>query len=165
MISDRPAEADDRAVPGRWEGDLIIGKNSGSAIGTLRRTQHPLRDASPPAHLPTDHTAASVRDAVTEAAHRLPPHFKRWLGPGFEMAAHHSFTIATDVPVLRPGKPLAARLRRAAAAVLPQGNRPIRPQPHSREHLYTVAAQLNGRPRKTLGWETPAERLHKLLAV
>jgi IS30 family transposase len=69
MISDRPAEADDRAVPGHWEGDLIIGKDNGSAIGTLveRSTRYVML-----LHLPVDHTAASVRDALMETAQRLP---------------------------------------------------------------------------------------------
>ncbi|MFI8784838.1 IS30 family transposase [Streptomyces albidoflavus] len=122
MISQRPAEAVDRAVPGHWEGDLIIGKNGKSAIGTLveRSTRYLML-----VHLPVGHTAIATRNALTTTVQALPRHLWRSLtwDQGSEMAAH------------------------------------------TPEDLAAVAAELNSRPRKTLGWETPAERLAKLLAT
>ncbi|MEV6940409.1 IS30 family transposase, partial [Streptomyces sp. NPDC051132] len=106
MISERPAEAADRAVPGHWEGDLIIGKDSRSAIGTLveRSTRYLML-----VHLPAGHNAAETREALAQAAATLPPHLLRSLtwDQGPEMAAHRAFGIATDIPVYfcDPGSP------------------------------------------------------------
>ncbi|MFP3969703.1 IS30 family transposase, partial [Actinomadura fulvescens] len=98
MISDRPAEAEDRAVAGHWEGDLIIGKDQASAIGTLveRATRYVLL-----VHLPGNREAATVRDALAATMQTLPTHLKRSLtwDQGAEMALHHQFSIATDIPV------------------------------------------------------------------
>jgi IS30 family transposase len=98
MISERPAEAEDRAVPGHWEGDLIIGKNSGSAIATLveRHTRYVLL-----ARIPGGRDAVTVRDALITRIRALPAHLWRSLtwDQGGEMARHREFSVATGVPV------------------------------------------------------------------
>ena len=98
MISDRPAEVEDRAVPGHWEGDLIIGANQQSAIGTLveRSTRYVLL-----AHLPNGHAAEQVRDALVSTMLTMPAQLRRSLtwDQGAEMGAHHLITIDADLPI------------------------------------------------------------------
>ncbi|MEV6903450.1 IS30 family transposase [Amycolatopsis sp. NPDC051372] len=166
MISERPAEADDRAVPGHWEGDLIIGKDNGSAIGTLveRSTRYLLL-----VHLPHGRSAEQCRDALVSVIGTLPAHLRRSLtwDQGVEMGRHHEFALATNMPVFfcDPASPWQRGSNENTNGLLrqhfPKGTSLIG---HSPEDLAAVAAELNARPRKTLDWETPAQRLAKLLA-
>lgn len=167
MISERPAEVADRAVPGHWEGDLIIGKAHKSAIGTLvERTSRFVALV----HLPDGRQPAQVRDALVETVSALPAQIRRSLtwDQGSEMALHKQFSTATDMPVFfcDPGSPWQRGSNENTNGLLrqyfPKGTDLAC---YSHEELNAVAAELNSRPRKTLGWETPAERLAKLLAT
>jgi len=166
MISARPAEAEDRAVPGHWEGDLIIGTGS-SAIGTLveRSTRFVLL-----LHLPAGHDAAAVAAAMTGAMAALPVQLRRSLtwDQGKEMAGHAQISLAAglDIYFCDPHSPWQRGSNENTNGLLrqyfPKGTSL---KVHSREHLEEVAAELNARPRKTLGWKTPAQALDEFLAA
>ena len=181
MISERPAEASDRAVPGHWEGDLILGLNS-SAIGTLveRTTRFTMLLHLPP--MPghgTDprkkngpalagHGAEAVRDAIASSIVALPGHLRRSLAwdQGAEMARHADLKVLADLPVYfcDPHSPWQRGTNENTNGLLrqyfPKGTDISK---HSPDDLEAVAAALNGRPRKSLGWKTPAEALDELL--
>lgn len=175
LISERPAEADDRAVPGHWEGDLILGLHS-SAIGTLveRTTRFtvllhlPCMDGDGPrvhnGPALAGHGAAAVRDAIASAITTLPQQLRRSLtwDQGAEMAQHAQLRIDTGVAIYfcDPRSPWQRGTNENTNGLLrqyfPKGTDLSR---HSVSDLEAVAAALNSRPRKTLGWKTPAEAL------
>ncbi len=166
MISERPAEAADRAVPGHWEGDLILGSNSRSAIGTLveRSSRFVML-----VHLPVDHSAQTVRDQMVKAIRTLPAALTRSLAwdQGTEMASHADITLATNMKIYfcDPHSPWQRGSNENTNGLLrqyfPKGSDL---SVHSPEHLAAVASEFNSRPRKTLGWATPAHALDLLLA-
>ena len=180
MISERPAEAEDRAVPGHWEGDLILGTGR-SAIGTLveRSTRFTMLLHLPPPEdrqprikngpAVTGHGGEQVRDAIAAAITTLPEQLRRSLtwDQGAEMAQHATLRIETGLNVYfcDPQSPWQRGTNENTNGLLrqyfPRGTDLAR---HSAEDLAAVAAALNGRPRKTLGWRTPAEALNEHLA-
>src|SRR5216683_2670216 len=167
MISERPAEVADRAVPGHWEGDLIMGARNASAIGTLveRTTRFVLL-----LHLPHGHDPAAVAQAMTEAMATLPAALRRSLtwDQGKEMAAHRQVSVATDLQIYfcDPHSPWQRGSNENTNGLLRQYfPRGTSLKVHSKQHLDAVAAELNARPRKTLGWKTPAQALEEVLAA
>ena len=163
-ISQRPAEASDRAVPGHWEGDLVFGTRS-STVATLveRKNRFVML-----VRLPGSHTADVVADALAEAIATLPEQLRRSItrDQGKEMAEHARFSVATGVPVCfcDPHSPWQRGSNENTNGLLrqyfPKGTTL---SGHSPAHLAAVADELNGRPRKTLGWKTPAEALAQIL--
>jgi IS30 family transposase len=159
LISERPAEASDRAVPGHWEGDLIVGKGGRSAIGTLveRASRYVVL-----LHLPDGRTADHVRLALTRHLSWLPAELRRTLtwDQGKEMAEHVRFTIDTDIAVFfcDPHSPCQRGTNENSNGLLRQyfpKNADL--SIYTRAELSAVARQLNNRPRQTLGWMKPSE--------
>jgi IS30 family transposase len=190
LISERPAEADERAVPGHWEGDLILGLNR-SAIGTLverttpAKPQSGLRGFTMLLRLPpmeghgrgvrekngpalAGHGAEAVRDAITRTITTLPEALRRSLtwDQGAEMAQHARLRIDTGLEVYfcDPHSPWQRGTNENTNGLLrqyfPKGTDL---STHGADDLAAVAAALNGRPRKTLGWKTPTEALDAVL--
>jgi IS30 family transposase len=182
MISQRPPEVADRAVPGHWEGDLIIGLNS-SAIGTLveRTTRFTMLLHLPPmvGHAPgarvkngpalAGHGAEAVRDAIAAKIATLPEQLAKSLtwDQGAEMAQHAQLRLETGLEIYfcDPRSPWQRGTNENTNGLLrqyfPKGTDMSR---YGERELDAVAATLNGRPRKTLGWKTPAEALNALLS-
>jgi IS30 family transposase len=165
-ISERPAEVEDRAVPGNWEGDLITGAENKSAIGTLveRAVGYVML-----LHLPNAHGALEVEAAIVKSMSALPATLRRTLtwDQGREMTNHVEIAAATDLNIYfcDPHSPWQRGTNENTNGLLRQyfpkstdlsGYHP--------DYLEFVAAQLNNRPRKRLGWRTPAEALDQLLS-
>ena len=165
-ISERPPEVEDRAVPGHWEGDLILGKYGRSAIGTL--VERATRYVSL-LHLPEGHGPLEVQEAMIDATKRLPQQLWKSLtwDQGMEMHNHAAISIATglDIYFCDPGKPWQRGSNENTNGLLrqyfPKGTDLSQ---HDAAYLEFVADQMNRRPRKTLGWLHPAEALDRLFS-
>ena len=166
MISERPAEVDDRAVPGHWEGDLLVGQHGRTAVGTLveRSTRYVLL-----LHLGEGRDAAKVDAAMRRAIAQLPGELFRTItwDQGKEMARHAAFSIDTGIQVYfcDPHSPWqrgsSENTNGLLRQYLPKGTDL---SVHSQRDLERMARSLNDRPRKTLGYLKPSEKLAELLA-
>ena len=167
MISERPAEVEDRAVPGHWEGDLVMGAGGRSAVGTLveRSTRYLLL-----LHLPNGKGAVEVEAAMKAAIATLPRELAKTItwDQGKEMARHAEFSIATGIPVYfcDPHSPWQRGSNENTNGLLrqylPKGTDLSK---QSAEDLARIQRSLNGRPRETLQFMTPSEKLAEVIAL
>jgi IS30 family transposase len=164
-VSERPAEADDRAVPGHWEGDLVEGRAGKSQIGTVVERSTRFTMLVP---LPDGKTAAAFAAALTPVIAGLPAALRRSLtwDQGKEMTGHAGIAVAADCAIYfcDPHSPWQRPTNENTNGLLrqyfPKGTDL---SVHSPRHLAGVADELNGRPRKVLGWKTPAEAMAEFL--